>query len=68
MLGRCLKLEKVNLTGLKKLTDEGFTCFIPTETQKIVPDSALKNMKKLTLEMCDYVSDSVLEQIKRLHP
>lgn len=77
LIARCLKLKKLNMTGTKKLTDEAFQDFVPilpkrgeaqVPTEREVPPNALRVMKKLNLESCDYVSDELLTCIKRCYP
>ncbi|TNV78632.1 hypothetical protein FGO68_gene9155 [Halteria grandinella] len=68
LVGRCLRLRKLNMTGTKKLTDEAFTEFIPKQEGEKVVESAFRVMKKLNLESCDYVGDELLLKIKRCYP
>jgi hypothetical protein len=73
LLGNCLRLQKLNMTGTKKLTDEAFNIYVPPsitgkdEWLRERPN-ALMNIKKLNLESCDYVTDKLLETIKLFFP
>ena len=59
LLASCLRLSRLNLTGLKKLTDEAFTSLLTSETTSVT---------LLNLEMCDFVTDSLLLRLKVRHP
>lgn len=59
LLASCTRLSRLNLTGLKKLTDEAFSSLLTSETTTI---------SLLNLEMCDFVSDSLLLRLKVRHP
>jgi hypothetical protein len=60
----CLRLRSLDLTGLKTLTDDFLEPVLAQPSQQ----SALSSLKFMSLEMCDYVSDKLLAEVKRKYP
>jgi hypothetical protein len=58
LIAGCTKLQRLNFTGLKKLTDEGLLKLLSSPT----------HLTLLNLEMCDFVNDELLVRIKQAHP
>lgn len=70
LVGRCFKLRKLNLQGMKRVTDDSFAPFLPdpNHPERKPLKSCLPNLKYLNFQSSDFVSDEIMLQIKTLYP